>query len=80
MFFPQTFKALSDLARRVILTLLKDGQISPSDMTAQFDLAQAFLSYQLKIFKKADLISETKVKNYIYYAFDTSFGFKKLVT
>lgn len=70
--FAQTFKALSDPARREILTLLKDGQMSAGDIANHFDLAQASVSYHLNILKKADLISETKVKNFIYYDINTS--------
>lgn len=72
MSFAQTFKALSDSIRRDILTLLKDGQMSAGDIANQFDLAQASISYHLMILKKADLIQETKVKNFIYYDINTS--------
>ncbi|MCK1168931.1 autorepressor SdpR family transcription factor [Streptococcus uberis] len=72
MSFAQTFKALSDPIRRDILTLLKDGQMSAGDIANQFDLAQASISYHLMILKKADLIQETKVKNFIYYEINTS--------
>lgn len=72
MSFAQTFKALSDPIRRDILTLLKDGQMSAGDIANQFDLAQASISYHLMILKKADLIQETKVKNFIYYDINTS--------
>lgn len=72
MSFAQTFKALSDPIRIDILTLLKDGQMSAGDIANQFDLAQASISYHLMILKKADLIQETKVKNFIYYDINTS--------
>ncbi|GAB6673031.1 autorepressor SdpR family transcription factor [Streptococcus uberis] len=72
MSFAQTFKALSDPIRRDILTLLKDGQMSAGDIANRFDLAQASISYHLMILKKADLIQETKVKNFIYYDINTS--------
>lgn len=72
MSFAQTFKALSDPIRRDILSLLKDGQMSAGDIANQFDLAQASISYHLMILKKADLIQETKVKNFIYYDINTS--------
>ncbi|MCK1225782.1 autorepressor SdpR family transcription factor [Streptococcus uberis] len=72
MSFAQTFKALSDPIRRDILTLLKDGQMSAGDIANQYDLAQASISYHLMILKKADLIQETKVKNFIYYDINTS--------
>ncbi|KHD45730.1 autorepressor SdpR family transcription factor [Streptococcus hongkongensis] len=72
MSFATTFKALSDPVRREILTLLKNGQLSAGEIASHFDLAQASVSYHLTILKKADLITEEKVKNYIYYDINTS--------
>lgn len=72
MSFANTFKALSDPIRREILTLLKNGQLSAGDIASQFDMAQASVSYHLIILKKADLITEEKVKNFIYYDINTS--------
>ena len=43
------------------------GQIS-----SQFHLTNATVSYHLKILKQADLIFETHEKNYIYYQLNTS--------
>ena len=56
MSFAETFKALSDPVRREILEILKNGR-----------LTQATVSYHLKILKKADLVRETREKNFIYY-------------
>ena len=64
MAFADTFKALSDPARREILQLLKIG--------SHFHMTGATVSYHLKILKKADLIWETKEKNFIYYDLNTS--------
>ncbi|MFZ2483893.1 MAG: autorepressor SdpR family transcription factor [Streptococcus parauberis] len=72
MSFANTFKALSDPIRREILTLLKNGQLSAGDIASQFDMTQASVSYHLNILKKADLITEEKVKNFIYYDINTS--------
>lgn len=72
MGFAETFKALSDPVRREILNLLKDGEWSAGDIAKQFDLAQASVSYHLNILKKANLIEENKVKNFIYYEINTS--------
>lgn len=46
MGFAETFKALSDPARREILTLLKDGRLSAGEIGAHFDMTGAtnFLS------------------------------------
>jgi DNA-binding transcriptional ArsR family regulator len=67
MAFADTFKALSDPARRQILELLKKGPLSAGDIASHFDMTGATISYHLKILKKADLIFESKEKNFIYY-------------
>ena len=72
MSFAETFKALSDPARREILQLLKNGSMSAGDIGSHFDMTGATVSYHLKILKKADLIWETKDKNFIFYELNTS--------
>ena len=72
MAFADTFKALSDPVRREILQLLKSGRLSAGEIGSHFDMTGATVSYHLKILKKADLIWETKVKNYVYYELNTS--------
>ena len=67
MAFADTFKALSDPARRQILELLKKGPLSAGDIASHFDMTGATISYHLKILKKAYLIFESKEKNFIYY-------------
>lgn len=72
MVFADTFKALSDPVRREILQLLKHEKLSAGEISSHFDMTGATVSYHLKILKKADLIWETKVKNFIYYELNTS--------
>ena len=72
------FKALSDPVRRQILQLLKDKKMSAGEISEQFDMTNATISYHLNILKKADLISETKYKNFIYYDIQASV-FEELV-
>lgn len=72
MAFADTFKALSDPVRREILQLLKSGMLSAGEIGSHFDMTGATVSYHLKILKKADLVWETKVKNYVYYELNTS--------
>ena len=67
MSFGDTFKALSDPVRRKILELLKDRLMSAGEIAGNFDMTQATVSYHLKILRQADLIRESKEKNYIYY-------------
>lgn len=72
MSFAETFKALSDPVRRDILTLLKKGSLSAGEIGSHFDMTGATISYHLSILKKADLIFESKQKNFIYYELNTS--------
>lgn len=67
MAFADTFKALSDPARRDILEMLKNKPLSAGEIAKQFDMTQATVSYYLKVLKKADLIRENRKKNFIYY-------------
>lgn len=72
MTFAQTFKALSDPIRREILTVLRDGRRSAGEIVRLFDMSGATISYHLSVLKKAELVKETKVKNYVYYELNTS--------
>ena len=72
MAFAETFKALSDPVRRQILELLKKGPLSAGDIASHFDMTGATISYHLKILKQADLIFESREKNFIYYQLNTS--------
>lgn len=72
MGFQETFKALSDPVRREILTMLRSGKKSAGDISSQFDMTAATVSYHLSQLKKADLILEDRQKNFIYYELNTS--------
>lgn len=72
MSFAETFKALSDPVRRDILVMLKDGKMTAGDIAARFELTNATVSYHLSQLKKADLLFETKVKNFVYYEVNIS--------
>ena len=72
MSFGETFKALSDPVRRQILELLKKGPLSAGDIGSHFDMTGATISYHLKVLKQADLVFESREKNYIYYQLNTS--------
>ena len=72
MGFQETFKALSDPVRRSILEMLKNGKLSAGEIGQNFDMTGATISYHLSILKKAELVRETKIKNFIYYEINTS--------
>ncbi|MDO4295876.1 MAG: autorepressor SdpR family transcription factor [bacterium] len=62
-----SFKALSEPARREILELLRKGPMAAGEIAGHFSMTQATVSYHLKTLKKADLIKESREKNFIYY-------------
>lgn len=72
MGFPETFKALSDPVRREILLQLRSGRMSAGEISSGFETTGATISYHLSVLKKADLVMETREKNYIYYDLNTS--------
>ncbi len=73
MGFAETFKALSDPVRRDILILLKNGKkLSAGEIASHFDISGATLSYHLNLLKKAELVMESKYKNFVYYELNTS--------
>ena len=72
MSFTNTFKALSHPVRREILDLLKMGKMSAGEIADQFELTGATISHHLNVLKQADLVVETREKNFIYYELNTS--------
>lgn len=72
MGFQETFRALSDPARREMLTLLRRGKLSAGEIGSHFDMTGATISYHLSQLKKAGLVTEEREKNFIFYQLNTS--------
>ena len=68
----ETLKAISNPVCRDILQLLKSGRKSAGEIAEKIDLTGATVSYHLSRLKAADLVSEQKYKNYIYYELNAS--------
>lgn len=68
----ETLKAISDPVRRDILNMLKKERKSAGEIAERFNLTGATVSYHLSQLKKADLVTESKYKNFIYYELNTS--------
>lgn len=68
----ETIKAISDPVRRDILQMLKTGRRSAGEIADRFELSGATVSYHLSKLKSADLITEQKQKNFIYYELNAS--------
>ena len=72
MSIADTFKALGSPVRREILILLRDGRLSAGEIGEHFDMTGATISHHLSQLKKADLVLETKEKNFVYYELNTT--------
>ncbi len=72
MAISEILAALADETRRNILLKLKEGKISSGDLAIELGMTPQALSYHLSKLKKADLIYETRYKNFIYYELNLS--------
>ena len=72
MGFPNTFNALADPVRRDILLSLKQKSLTAGEIAEKYDLSKSTISYHLSLLKKADLVTERKYKNFIYYDINIS--------
>ena len=68
----EVLSALADETRRKILLKLKEGKIHSGDLALALTMTPQALSYPLSKLKKADLIYETRYKNFIYYELNLS--------
>ena len=61
-----------------ILLLLKEGKISSGELALKLQMTPQALSYHLTKLKKAELIYETRYKNFIYYELNCRYLMKFL--
>lgn len=66
------FKALADGSRRKILTLLKEREMSVSELQEHFQMTQASLSHHLDALKRANLVRSRREGQFIFYEINTS--------
>ena len=72
MSLSDTFKAISDPVRREILEMLRNERKSAGEIAQKFNLTNATVSYHLAQLKTADLVPETREKNFIFYELNVS--------
>lgn len=69
-FFPMMdviFKTLSDQNRRRIIQLLKEKEMTVSELLTHFSISQASLSHHLNILKRANLVLDERRGQFIFY-------------
>ncbi|MEN6434491.1 MAG: autorepressor SdpR family transcription factor [Anaerolineaceae bacterium] len=72
MGYGETLKALADPVRREILVLLKSGKMTAGEIGRHFKMTGATISYHLSMLKNAELVFESKYKNFVYYEINAS--------
>lgn len=63
---------MADSQRRDILIMLRNERLNAGEIAEKLQITPAALSYHLKLLKNADLISEYKEKNFVYYEINTT--------
>ena len=67
-----TFKALGDPTRQQILQLLRNGKMTAGEIGSNFGVSGATISHHLSVLKAAELVYESRYKNFIYYELNAS--------
>ena len=68
----ESFRALADPQRRDMLLLLRQGCCTAGKLSERLEISPSALSYHLKTLKKADMVTEYKEKNFVYYELNAS--------
>jgi len=66
------FKALNDPARRKILELLKERDLTAGEIAEHFDMSKPSVSHHLHLLEQAELVIREKKGQYVWYSLNTS--------
>jgi ArsR family transcriptional regulator len=66
------FKAIADPARREILRLLRQGEMTAGDLAGHFDMSKPTMSHHFAVLAEADLISRRREGQTIWYGLNTT--------
>jgi DNA-binding transcriptional ArsR family regulator len=66
------FKAIADPARREILRLLRDGEMTAGDLAQRFNMTKPTMSHHFAVLADADLITRRREGQTIWYALNTT--------
>ena len=66
------FKALRDPTRRRILEMLKERDLTVSEISEAFEMSTPSISYHLDLLKHAQLVSGRKNGQFVTYSLETT--------
>ncbi len=66
------FKALNDPARREILRLLRQRDMTAGEIASHFEMTAPSISHHLDKLKRADLVSTVKQGQFVHYSINTT--------
>jgi ArsR family transcriptional regulator len=66
------FKAMADPARREVLRLLREGEMTAGDLAAHFDMSKPTMSHHFAVLVDADLITRRRDGQTIWYGLNTT--------
>ena len=66
------FKALSDPTRRTILDILRESDLSASDIANNFNISKPSISHHLSILYQAELVLRERRGQQIFYSLNTT--------
>lgn len=72
MSLTEVFKALSDPTRREILMMLRQGDLSAGEISERFPISKPSISHHLSQLKQAQLVSDVRRGQNIYYSLETT--------
>lgn len=67
-----TFQALADPTRRVILKMLQEKDLTAGEIASQFNISRPSISHHLNILKNAGLILDQRQGQFINYSLNTT--------
>lgn len=68
----QILKALANLNRLKILTLLNEHELSVGQLEKMIDLSQSALSQHLAVLRKSQIVKTRRIAQTIYYKLDNN--------
>lgn len=66
------FKAIADPARREILRLLRQGEMTAGDLAGRFEMSKPSMSHHFAVLTEADLITRRRDGQTIWYGLNTT--------